>query len=73
MTPPDPDPARNRWLAMTLARVAGAGGAIFGIVLAARATTTNTKLLGIGLVLAALYMIATVPRALARRWRTPRE
>jgi len=67
------DPARNRWLAIVLVRIAGALGAVFGVVLLARATNTGPKLLGLAIVLAALVMIATVPRALARKWRTPTE
>ncbi|MFA6112993.1 MAG: hypothetical protein WC729_03355 [Sphingomonas sp.] len=70
----DPDTtARNRWLAMTLTRVAGSAGAIFGVVLLGRAQTLGPKILGVAIVLSALVMIATVPRSLARRWRTPPE
>ena len=65
--------ARNRWLAMTLTRIAGSAGAIFGVVLIGRAQTIGPKILGVAIVLSALAMIATVPRALARRWRTPPE
>lgn len=56
---------------MTLTRIAGAGGAIFGLVLIGRAHGLGPKALGIAIVLSALLMIATVPRALAHRWRTP--
>ena len=63
--------ARNRWLAMTLTRIAGSAGAIFGVVLLGRAQTLGPKILGVAIVLSALVMIATVPRSLARRWRTP--
>jgi lysylphosphatidylglycerol synthetase-like protein (DUF2156 family) len=72
MTDPDTT-ARNRWLAMTLTRVAGSAGAIFGVVLLGRAQTLGPKILGVAIVLSALVMIATVPRSLARRWRTPPE
>lgn len=65
--------ARNRWLALTLTRIAGSAGAIFGVVLIGRAQTIGPKILGVAIVLSALAMIATVPRALARRWRTPPE
>lgn len=63
--------ARNRYFAMTATRIAGAAGAVFGLILLARADDTVTRVLGAAIVLAALYMIATVPRALARKWRTP--
>ena len=72
MTEPDTT-ARNRWLALTLTRIAGSAGAIFGVVLIGRAQTMGPKILGVAIVLSALAMIATVPRALARRWRTPPE
>ena len=65
--------ARNRWLAMVLVRLAGSIGAVFGVVLLGKAPDTPGKVLGIAIVLAALYMIAVVPRALARKWRTPKE
>lgn len=67
------DPARNRWLAIVGARLAGTAGALLGLVLLGRAVTTGHRILGVALVLSALLMIAVVPRALARRWRTPPE
>lgn len=72
MTEPDTT-ARNRWLVLTLTRIAGSAGAIFGVVLIGRAQTIGPKILGVAIVLSALAMIATVPRSLARRWRTPPE
>ncbi|HWK36450.1 hypothetical protein [Sphingomonas sp.] len=65
--------ARNRWLAMVGTRLAAAAGAVLGIVLIGRAHDWPTKALGVAIVLAALYMMAVVPLALARRWRTPPE
>lgn len=69
MTPEDAL-ARRRYLTMTVARIAGAGGAVFGIVLLARASTLPDRLIGGGLTIAALWVMAVVPRALARRWRS---
>lgn len=63
--------ARNRYFVMVLTRLVAVAGAVFGLVLLARAETTGPRVLGAGIVLAALLVIATVPRALARRWRTP--
>ncbi len=70
MTPPDAL-ARRRWLLIVLSRLAGTTGAVFGLVLVGRAQAFGPKLLGVAIVLSALLMIATVPRALAQRWRTP--
>lgn len=72
MTDPDTT-ARNRWLTLTLTRLAGSAGAVFGVVLLGRAQTLGPKILGVAIVLSALAMIAIVPRSLARRWRTPPE
>lgn len=65
--------ARNRYFMIVGARLAGVAGAVLGLVLIGRAQTTEPKVVGTALVLAALLMIAIVPRALARRWRTPPE
>jgi len=70
MTDPDTT-ARNRWLAITLARIAGSAGAVLGVILLARAPTIGPKILGAAIVLSALAMMAIVPRSLAHRWRTP--
>lgn len=63
--------ARTRYFMMTGVRIAAVGGAVLGLMLVARATAWPAKVLGAAIVLSALLMIATVPRALARRWRTP--
>ena len=70
MSPTDAQ-ALRRWLLIQLARLAGFAGAILGLLLLARAERFGPKLLGIAIVLSALFMIATVPAALAHRWRTP--
>ena len=62
-----------RYFAMVGTRIAGAAGAVLGLILIARATTLPPKVIGTALVLSALLMMAVVPRALARRWRTPPE
>ncbi|MDQ2878897.1 MAG: hypothetical protein M3R41_07460 [Pseudomonadota bacterium] len=63
--------ARNRYLIIAATRIAGSLGAILGVILLAHAHGWPTKVLGIAIVLSALYMIATVPAALAHRWRSP--
>lgn len=64
------DPALPRWLALAAIRLAAAFGAVLGIVLLARAEDWGTRVLAIAIVLAALWFAATVPLALARRWRS---
>lgn len=70
MTPPR-DPAVGRYYLMTLARIVPVGGALFGLIIMGRATQLPQQLLGFAIVLAAMWVMATLPRALARRWRTP--
>ena len=71
----DPSPAdtlaRQRWLVITLTRIAGTAGAVLGLMLIGRSDETGPKILGVAIVMSALLMIAIVPRSLARRWRTP--
>ncbi|MBB4153796.1 putative membrane protein YfcA [Sphingomonas jinjuensis] len=64
------DPAKKRWFAIVATRLAAVAGAVFGLVLVGRASDTPNKLLGAAIVLAALYMMAVVPRALAHKWRS---
>ena len=63
--------ARNRWFALVAVRLAATAGAVLGLILVARASDIPSKALGVAIVLAGLYMMAVVPRALAARWRTP--
>ena len=65
-----PDLARRRWLLLVLARLLPTAGAVFGVVLLGRATTTGAKVLGIAIVVSALLVVAVVPRHLAHRWRS---
>lgn len=64
------DPAIGRYYLMVLARIVPVGGALFGLVLMGRATQLPQQLIGLGIVLAAMWVMATLPRALARRWRS---
>ncbi|MGH6617794.1 hypothetical protein [Sphingomonas sp.] len=70
MTDPETT-ARNRYFVIAGSRIAGVAGALLGLVLIGQAQTLEQKILGTAIVLSALLMIAIVPRALARRWRTP--
>lgn len=64
------DPALPRWLAIVAARLAGTAGAILGVVLLGRAQALPDKIIGVALVLGALWFTLIVPRALAHRWRS---
>ena len=65
------DSAQHRWLALVSVRLGATAGAVFGLVLSGRAHRLGPQLLGAAIVLSALLMMAVVPRALTRRWRTP--
>jgi hypothetical protein len=70
MSTPDTQ-ARSRYFAIAATRIIGSLGAVFGLFLVAKGVVWWEKVLGIAIVLSAMYMIATVPRALAHKWRTP--
>lgn len=61
----------KRYYLITLARLVPSLGAVLGVVLLGRAADVTTRLLGFTIVLASLSVIATLPRALAQRWKTP--
>jgi hypothetical protein len=65
------DPARNRYFLMVFAQIVAVAGAVFGLVILGKAETMWIRILGAAILLSGLYCIAVVPRALARRWRTP--
>lgn len=70
----DPDTlARNRYLAIVASRLIAAAGAVFGLVLLSRGISVGQKILGTAIVISAMIVMAVVPAALARRWRTPPE
>lgn len=65
--------ARNRYYAMAAVNMIATAGAVFGLVIAGRAVGWELRVLGAVIILASLYMMAVVPRAMARRWKTPPE
>ena len=68
----DPDLlARQRYFTMMAVEIAGVAGAVFGLVLIGRSVGVVPRVIGAAIVISALLMIASVPRAMARRWRTP--
>lgn len=62
--------ARNRWLVLVAIRIMTAMGAVFGLIVLARAPDTGMRVLGAAIVLSALYAMAVVPRGLTARWRS---
>lgn len=62
--------ARNRWLVLVAIRIVTAMGAVFGLIVVARAPDTAMRVLGAAIVLSALYAMAVVPRGLTARWRS---
>lgn len=65
------DPARNRYFAILGVQLLAVAGAVFGLVLAGRATNWQGNVLGGAILLSGLYVMVVVPRAMARRWRSP--
>lgn len=63
--------AQTRYYLMTLARISGAAGAVFGIVLLARAVDWPDKTIALALTLVSLFEMAVLPRWLAARWKSP--
>ncbi len=67
------DPARNRYYLMVGVQIVAVAGAVFGLVLLGRASGWVQTILGGAILLSGLYVMAVVPRAMARKWRTPPE
>ena len=45
-------------------------GAVFGLIVLARAPDTGMRVLGAAIVLSALYAMAVVPRGLTAKWHS---
>ena len=63
--------ARNRYFIMTGVNLGAVAGAVLGLLIAGRSQDNVTSILGGALILASLYIMATVPRAMARKWKSP--
>lgn len=63
--------AAKRYYLIQAVNIAAVAGAVLGLLIAGRSVTTFHTMLGGTLILASLYMMAAVPRALAKRWKTP--
>jgi hypothetical protein len=67
------DPARGRYFAMVGVQMVAVAGAVFGLVIAGRAQVWWQSVLGGAILLAGLFAMVVVPKAMARKWRTPPE
>jgi hypothetical protein len=65
--------ARNRYFMIAGVNLAAVAGAVLGLLILGRAQATAHLVLGGALMLSALYVMAVVPRSLARRWKTPEQ
>lgn len=72
MTPADAL-ARKRYYAMMGVNVVATAGAVLGLVIAGRTHSWGYAILGGAIIISSLYVMAVVPVAMARRWRTPPE
>ncbi len=65
------DPATGRFAALSLVRLAGAIAVALGLAVSAGRLSAAPVWLGWPLVLGGVALFLLVPRALARRWRSP--
>lgn len=64
--------ARNRFLAISLLRIAGALLIMAGLVISSGRWESLPRVAGVVMVLVGVIDFALVPLWLARRWRTPK-
>ena len=64
--------AQKRYYLIVGVNMLATAGAVLGLLVAGRSHVWETSVLGGAILLSALYVMAVVPRAMARRWRTPR-
>ncbi|MFC3173165.1 hypothetical protein ACFOD9_02750 [Novosphingobium bradum] len=74
-SPPDnqtaKDPAKARFIAISLVRLSGALLVLFGLMITERRVDLPWAL-GVVLTVAGFFDVFVMPKLLARRWRTPR-
>lgn len=63
--------ARKRYYLITGVNLLAAAGAVLGLLIMGRSQASEHTVLGGALILASLYVMAVVPRAMARKWKTP--
>ncbi len=65
--------AMKRYYLIVAVNMIGTAGAVLGLLIAGRAKGYEMTLFGGTILLSSLYVMAVVPKSLARRWRTPPE
>ncbi len=63
--------AQKRYYLIQGVNIAASAGAVLGLLIAGRSMTNFHTILGGALILTSLYVMAVVPRMLAKRWKTP--
>lgn len=64
--------AQKRYYLIVGVNMLATAGAVLGLLVAGRSNSWEGSVLGGVILLSSLYFMAVVPRAMARRWRTPR-
>ncbi|NYT40561.1 hypothetical protein HZY97_07320 [Sphingomonas sp. R-74633] len=65
--------AMKRYYVIVGVNIIGTAGAVLGLLIAGRAHEYQMTLFGGTIIMSSLYIMAVVPRSLARRWKTPVE
>ena len=63
--------AQKRYYLIMAVNLVATAGAVLGLLVAGRSNSWEGSVLGGAILLSGLYVMAVVPRAMARRWRTP--
>jgi hypothetical protein len=69
----EPDPARARFFALGLIRLAGVALAFLGVAIIAKRLVEPAEIVGGLLLFIAAIDVLVVPLLLVKRWRTPKE
>jgi len=63
--------AMKRYYLISGVNILATAGAVLGLLIAGRAHEYQMTLFGGTIILSSLYVMAVVPKSLARRWKTP--
>lgn len=62
--------AMKRYYLIVAVNMVGTAGAVLGLLIAGRAQEYQMTLFGATVLMSSLYVMAVVPKSLARRWKT---